>query len=170
MVLIIPSFSYGQKMDKPVVDGFTHEVTTSTTADIIAFASSGYLIGCFIRKSGVYTLYLRSDLVPGGLGSYHIAKGNSVFLKLANDSLITLPINKEAQANVEWHVDHYYRLPYWSAYIECTVPIEDVRKISLSDFTGVRIVADDDNIDFSIQPAESKKLKKMAMLILSSNN
>jgi hypothetical protein len=153
-------------MDKPVVDGFTHEVTTSTTADIIAFASSGYLMGCFTRKSGVYTLYLRSDLVPGSQSSYHIAKGNSVFLKLANDSLITLPIKKDAQANVESHVDHYYRLPYWSAYM----PIEDVRKISLSNFTGVRIESDSDDIDFGMRPEESKKLKKMASLILLSNN
>jgi hypothetical protein len=170
IVLINSSFSYGQKMDKPVVDGFTHEVTISTTQDIVAFASIGYLEGYFARKSGVYTLYLRSDLVHDSNSTYHVPKGNSVFLKLANDSLITLPINKDAQANVEWQVDHYYRLPYWSAYIECTVPIEDVRKISLSDFTGIRIVSDNGNIDFGIQPAESKKLKKMAVLILSSNN
>ncbi len=170
MVLISPLFSYGQKMDKPVVDGFTHEVITSTTQDVVAVASYGYLMGYFTKKSGVYTLYLRSDLVPGSHGSYHVPKGNSVFIKLANDSLITLTINKDAQANEEWHKDDYYRLPYWTAYIECTVPVNDMHKISQSDFTGVRIVSDNDSVDFGMRPEDSNKLKKMAVLILSSND
>jgi len=169
-VLVFPLVTYGQKMDKPVVDGFTHEVTTSTTQDIVAFASDGYLLGYFARKSGVYSLYLRIDLIPDSHSSYHVAKGNSVFLKLANDSLITLSTNKDAQANVEWHQDHYYRLPYWTAYIECTVQIADVRKISQSDFTGFRIVSDSENIDFGMKSEESNKLKKMASLILFSNH
>jgi hypothetical protein len=169
-ILLAPCVTLAQKMDKPVVDGFTHEVTTSTTQDVVAVASDGYLLGYFAKKSGVYTLYLRSDVVPGSHSSYHVAKGNSVFLKLANDSLITLSTNKDGQANEEWHQDHYYRLPYWTAYIECTVQTADMNKISQSDFTGVRIVSDSDNIDFGMRPEESNKLKKMAVLILSSNN
>jgi hypothetical protein len=169
-VLVIPLATYGQKMDKPVVDAFTHEVTISTTQDVVAVASYGYLMGYFARKSGVYTLYLRSDLVPESHGSYHVPKGNSVFIKLANDSLITLTINKDAPANEEWHKDHYYRYPYWTAYVECTVTVNDMHKISQSDFSGVRIVSDNDNIDFGMRPEDSNKLKKMAMLILSSND
>ena len=166
-ILLLPAITFAQKMLEPQIDGFTHEVTISTEAYSIASEGENYIVSYFTRTNKVYYLNLRIDLLHENHDAYTISAGSNVLFKLANDSLITLPIVKNMAAEAKDIRDGYYTFTYWSVTIVLPLTREDIYRIAQTDKTGIRIEANESNIDFGIQPKQSLYLKKQAALILA---
>ncbi|MEO6630201.1 MAG: hypothetical protein ABIN13_00725 [Mucilaginibacter sp.] len=170
--LIMSSCAIG--MDEPIVNGFTGEVTLRTESCEFASTTtnaytSDYLVAYFtLNNTEEYLFHVSLDANYGYQKSFAIKKGAKLYLKLRNDSVITLVNMEDATAADVITRTTYYRLRYWSADAVFAVSVDETNKLAASNFTGARIETDAGLRDFSISPSESKTINKLAMLTLKA--
>lgn len=99
---------------------------------------------------------------------YTIKAGDNAYLRLKNDSLITVTNPKDALAADVFDRIGYYTLEYWRADTVYPITYNELNKLKNSDFVSARIETDGGNIDYSITVAENKRIKQLVLLALSS--
>jgi hypothetical protein len=170
--LIMSSCAIG--MDEPIVNGFTGEVTLNTEICEIASTTtnaytSDYLSAHFVLKTtDDYFLHISLDANYNFQKSFAIKKGAKLYLKLKDDSIITLVNMEDAAADDVITKTTYYRLRYWSAEAVFATSVDLTNKLAVSNFTAARIETDAGLRDFSISPKESKTINQLAMLTLKA--
>jgi hypothetical protein len=163
VILALPFMASAQRMDTPVIDGFTHDTTFSTTQANVSMGSDAYLDAYFSRQKDGYYLHLRVDLPVASHKSFKISKGNSVIIKFGDNTTLNLTNTNDAEST---------RIAYagqrcWVADVACSISKDDMFNISRASITGIRVQDDKENVDFGISPDDSAAMKKMLLLILT---
>src|ERR1700748_2675093 len=96
IVFAMPFAAAAQKMEKPVIDKFTNDTTLFTTTEKIsggngAFSSSNEDIKAYVSKlKGAVYLHIVVELSATYYHWFQVSNGNTVILKLADNSIISL--------------------------------------------------------------------------------
>lgn len=171
IVLILPAAAFSQKLEKPTVDKFSNDTSYSTTQSRIASdgkntsAVASYVFADAVRLKTSVVLNLELDFTLEGHSPDNILEGNKAYLKLGDNSIITLAnikdvvgVNKTIKMGVVIR-------EFTSIYAHYNISMADVAKITSGSVTTIRIETQDQKFDFDVQPKESDTIKKMFQLL-----
>ncbi len=172
-ILTMPVIAFAQKMDKPRIDKFTNDTIFYTTTEKVAgnkgsLSSSAEDIEAYASNlHGSINLHLKVELTTFDHRHFNIAKGNSVIFKLADNTLLTIPVISDIGARREGIGPRVTGRECWTGEVAVNVIKDDIKRISSTAITAIRIQGDEENFDFDIKQKNDGVIKKMLELILN---
>jgi hypothetical protein len=172
VALIIPFISKAQKMGEPNIDKFTNDTTLFTSIEkigtnVLNFNYSEQLEAYYSKSNRFVYLHLIVELPDGAEKFFRVSEGNSILIKLADNTLISLQSLADVNAKIDDLPGGFLGqgIPYWRADVTLESTKETMAKLSSSVITAIRVQSDKSNIDFDINTKSSDIIKKMIQLI-----
>jgi hypothetical protein len=168
----LPAIAFSQKLEKPTIDKFSNDTTYSTSQSRIASngkntsAVAAYIFADAFKVKNSYVLDLELDFTVEGHSLANILEGNKIYIKLADNSIITLADIKDAIGNAKTIKMGVVIRDFISVYAHYNISKADIAKILSGSVTAIRVEAQDQTFDFDVQPKESDTIKKMFQLLL----
>jgi len=169
-ILMLPLLAAAQKMDKSKIDKFTNDTTFFTTTEKVASNTSGLssleVIEAYTANlHGVITLHLKVEFSAVDHRRFSITEGSNVIFKLGDNTNLTIPVMKGVDAEKEHIGSKFTGWACWTAEIAVNVIQDDIKKVTASGITAIRIPCDLGNLDFDVKPKFAPVLKNMLVMI-----
>lgn len=163
-ILLMPIAAFAQELDSPIIDKFTNDTTYSTSGAFVANDNNSgeYLMVYFSRIRNDYFLNLRMQVAGGNHNVFNVNNGGKILVKLEDNTVVNLANNSNVQASSS--------KGYWFANLVIPFSEDDRKKMSGSNFTAIRVMADNQNFDFGITAKEGLVMEKMLLIITTLEN
>ncbi|PTQ95871.1 hypothetical protein C8P68_105382 [Mucilaginibacter yixingensis] len=173
-LLILPLFASAQKLLKPSVDKITSDTTWATSKEKI------YMHGNYLTGQGEGVLSVVEKIKTGKEEAvvlilnvqtvnqravYSIVKGGKAYLKLSDNSIITLTSSTLDFGNPRVGLAGDMVITTGSAFGLYDLSREDIEKIKANTVTFLRVETTTGNFDCDIKPKSSDILKKQIELV-----
>ena len=167
---LIPFVASAQKLQKPAVDRITGDTTWSTSKEKL-YLHGNYLTGqgegvlCWIKVNKDYKALVLNPQTMNQRTIYMITKGTKAYLKLSDNSTVTLTCATNDAGQADVGVAGNAVITNGSAVGFYDISAEDIQKLSTTTLTFLRIETSSGNFDCEIKPKNAEMFKKQFALI-----
>ncbi|WP_259071185.1 hypothetical protein HDF24_24025 [Mucilaginibacter sp. X4EP1] len=174
VVLLFPFIAFGQKLNKPITDKFTNDSLRFTSFESIAFdnpsGAGGVNLFCsFIKgNNGIVCLNLQVVAYQSDFTAFFNAGGNSVMIKLADNSILTLTDIRGVLAVPPEIQNNGFTNGLYSAHFLYALSSQDISRIKASWATDFRVTSNKQIMDFALKPKGGDMFAALLALIVDA--
>lgn len=151
-----------QKLEKPVVDRISGQVTISTKEQTLTkeFTPLAHYLGGSIFKAGeACSLYLH--LQDAKQTVYYLSAGDHSMIKLQDGKLLDIVVSFNTQSSVLSYKDLFVT----ESFIQFALTDDGVAALKSSNIIAVRINTSEGPFDYDVDNGKSEVIKKQLQLI-----